>query len=122
MNLDTGEAITTFPLEFGLGQLGKARMYKTASGSLIPDGGNLVFQGYDEQGRWRHLNCRRAPAHKVLASAGEMAVRGDDDFCVSAASLREREIKRKEKTEVEKRGLSLAILQENVERECSFSF
>ena len=37
-------------------------------------GGPLVFQGYDGQGRWRPQRLK-APAHKVLASAGEMAVR-----------------------------------------------
>ena len=46
-------------------------MYKTASGSLVPDGGPLGFQGYDEQS---------SKGTKVLASAGEMAVREGNDF------------------------------------------
>ena len=46
-------------------------MYKTASGSLVPDGGPLGFQGYDEQS---------SQGTKVLASAGEMAVREGNGF------------------------------------------
>ena len=48
--LNTDAAITTFPHEVGPEQLDSDRMYKTAFGSLVPDGGPLVFHGYDEQG------------------------------------------------------------------------
>ena len=56
-------------------------MYKTASGSLVPDGGPLVFQGYDEQGPLEIPQRQKSSkGTKVLASAGEMAVREGNDF------------------------------------------
>ena len=49
MNLDTGAALNTFPLNFGPSGAGDGRFYRTASGEWIPHGG-AQFQGYDENG------------------------------------------------------------------------
>ena len=45
MNLDTGAAVNTFPLNFGPEGAGDGRFYRTASGEWIPDGGAWQFQG-----------------------------------------------------------------------------
>ena len=73
MNLDTGAAVNTFPLNFGPEGAGDGRFYRTASGEWIPDGGAWQFQGYNENGLLRSLNGRLAGAHKVLCSAAEIA-------------------------------------------------
>ena len=39
MNLDTGAAVATFPLNFGPERARDGRFYQTASGEWIPDGG-----------------------------------------------------------------------------------
>ena len=56
MNLDTGAAVKTFPLNFGPNGAGDGRFCRTASGECIPDGGAWQFQGYDENGSCRSLN------------------------------------------------------------------
>ena len=72
MNLDTGAAVNTFPLNFGPEGTGDGRFYRTASGEWIPDGGAWQFQqGYDENGLLRSLNGRLIGVHKVLCSAAE---------------------------------------------------
>ena len=38
MNVDTGAAVNTFPLNFGPGGAGDGRFFRTASGEWIPDG------------------------------------------------------------------------------------
>ena len=50
MNLDTGAALNTIPLNFGPDGAGDGRFYRTASGEWIPDGGAWQFKGYDENG------------------------------------------------------------------------
>ena len=83
--VNMGAAITTFFLELGPEQSGSDRMYKTASGSLISDGGPLVFSGIE---RARHLKnssmAEEPPVHEVWASAGEIALRGGNDFFLDA--------------------------------------
>ena len=39
MNLETGAAVNTFPLNFGPEGAGDGRFYRTASGEWIPDDG-----------------------------------------------------------------------------------
>ena len=56
MNLDTGAAVNTFPLNFGPAGAGDGRFYRTAIGEWIPDGGAWQFHGYDENGLLRSLN------------------------------------------------------------------
>ena len=73
MNLYTGAAVNTFPLNFGPEGAGDGRFYRTASGEWIPDGGAWQFQGYDENGLLRSLNGRLTGVHKVLCSAAEIA-------------------------------------------------
>ena len=43
VNLDTGAAVNTFPLNFGQAGAGDGRFYRTASGEWIPDGGAWQF-------------------------------------------------------------------------------
>ena len=38
MDLDTGAAVNTFPLNFGLEGAGDGRFYRNSSGEWIPDG------------------------------------------------------------------------------------
>ena len=55
MNLGTGAAVNTFPLNCGPDGAGDGTFYRTASGEWI-DGGAWQFQGYDENGLLRSLN------------------------------------------------------------------
>ena len=80
MNLDTGAAVNTFPLNFGPDGARDGRFYRTASGEWIPNGEAWQFQGYDENGLLRSLNGRLTGVHKVLSSAAEIACRGRQDF------------------------------------------
>ena len=80
MNLDTGAAVNTFPLNFGPDGAGDGKFYRTASGEWIPDGGAWQFPGYDENGLFRSLNGRLIGVHKVLCSAAEIACKGQQDF------------------------------------------
>ena len=73
MNLDTGAAVNTFPLNFGPDGAGDGRFYRPASGVWILDGGAWQFQGYDENGLLRSLNGRLIVVHKVRCSAAEIA-------------------------------------------------
>ena len=72
MNLDTGAAVNTFPLNFGPEGEGDGRFYRTASGEWTLDGGAWQFKGYDENGLLRSLNGRLTGAHKVLCSSDEV--------------------------------------------------
>ena len=58
MNLDTGAAVNTFPLDFGPEGAGDGRFYRFASGEWILDGGAWQFQGFDENGMLRSLNWK----------------------------------------------------------------
>ena len=80
MNLDTGAAVNTLPLNFGPEGAGDGRFYQTASGERILDSGACKFQGYDENGLLRSLNGRLIGVHKVLCSAAEIACKGRQDF------------------------------------------
>ena len=80
MNVDTGAAVNTLPLNFGPNGSGDGRFYRTASNECIPDGGAWQFQGCDENGLRRSPNGRLTGAHKVLCSAGEITCKGRQDF------------------------------------------
>ena len=80
MNLDTGDVVNTFPLNFVPEGAGGGRFYRTASGEGIPGGGAWQFQGYDENGLLRSLSGTLTGVHKVLCSAAEIACRGRQDF------------------------------------------
>ena len=80
MNLDTGAAVNTFPLNFGPVGAGDGRFHRAVSGEWIPDGGAWQFHGYDENGLLRSLNGRLTGAHKVSCSAAEIACKGRQDF------------------------------------------
>ena len=64
MNLDTGAAVNTFPLNFGPEGAGDGRFYRTASVEWILDGGAWQFQGFDENGPLRSLNGRLTGVYK----------------------------------------------------------
>ena len=80
MNLDTGAAVNTFPLNFGPEGAGDGRFYRTASGDWILDVVAWLFQGYNENGLPRSLNGRLIGVHKVLCSAAKIARKGWQDF------------------------------------------
>ena len=80
MNMDTGAAVNTFPLNFGPEKAVDRRFYRTAGGEGIPDGGAWQFDGYDENGLLRSLKGRLTGAHKVLCSAAEIACKGRQVF------------------------------------------
>ena len=80
MNLDTGAAVNTFPLNFGPDGAGDGRFYRTAGGEWIPDGEAWQFKGHDEKGLLRSPSGRLSGAHKVLCSAAETARVGGQDF------------------------------------------
>ena len=63
LNVDTGAAVNTLPLNFGPDGSGDGRFYRTASNECIPDGGAWQFQGCDENGLRRSPNGRLTGAH-----------------------------------------------------------
>ena len=88
MNLDTGAAVNTFPLNFGPDGAGDGRFYRTASGEWILDGGSWQFQGYDRLGLLQSLNGRLTGVHKVLSSAAEIVWKGQQDFYLDKPGTR----------------------------------
>ena len=80
MNLDTGAAVNTFPMNFGPEGAGDGTFYRTVSGEWIPDGGAWQFKGHDENGLLRSLIGRLTGVNKVLCSAAEIACNGRQDF------------------------------------------
>ena len=81
VNLGTGAAVTTFPLNFGPDGAGYGSFYRTASGVSVSSLVELrSFQGYDGNGLCRSLNGRLTGVHKVLCRAGEIACKGRKDF------------------------------------------
>ena len=80
MNLDTGPAVNTFPLNFRPEGAGDGRFYRTASGEWISDGGAWQFQGYDENVLLRSLAGRLTGEHKVMCNAAEIACKRRKDF------------------------------------------
>ena len=81
MNLDTGVAVNTFPLNFGPEGAGGRFL---SNSQCCVDGGAWQFQGYDENGLCRSLNGRLAGVHKVLCVAGEIASKGRQDLYLGA--------------------------------------
>ena len=80
MNLDTGAAVNTFPLNFGAEGTGDGRSHRTAIGEWIPDGGAWQLQGYDENGLLRSLNGRLTGVHKVFLQCGRNRVQRTTGF------------------------------------------
>ena len=75
MNLDTGTAVNTFPVNFSPEGKGDGGFY-----DWIPDGEAWQIQGYDANGLLRSLNGRLTGVHKVLCSAAEIACKGRKVF------------------------------------------
>ena len=79
MNLDTGAALNTFPLNFGPEGAGDGIFYRSVIGEWILVDGAWQFQGYYENGLLRSLNGRLTGAHKMVCSAAEIACKGRQD-------------------------------------------
>ena len=80
MNLDTGAAVNTSPVNVGPDGAGDRRFFRTARGGWILDGGPWQFKGNDENGLLRSLNGRLTWVHKVFFSDAEAACVGRQDF------------------------------------------
>ena len=80
MNLDTGAAVNTFPVNVGPDGAGDRRFFRTARGGWILDGGAWQFKGYDENGLLRSLNGRLTWVHNLFCSDAETACVGRQDF------------------------------------------
>ena len=76
--LDSGAAITTFPLDFPGERVEQksSQSYRTASGEVIPDEGAVVAAGVGEDGVQRRVRGRLARIHKPLVAAGAVCDRG----------------------------------------------
>ena len=83
MNLDTGAAVNTFPLNFGPEGAGDGRFYGTASGEWILDGGAWQFQGYDENGLLRSLNGRLTVFFTKFCAVRQKSHAKDDKISTS---------------------------------------
>ena len=83
MNLDTGAAVNTFPLNFGPDGAGDGRFYRTASGEWIPDGGAWQFQGYDENGLLRSLDGRLVLVYTKCCAVLQRSRAKDDKISTS---------------------------------------
>ena len=68
------------PLFIGPEGARDGRVYRTAGGEWLLEGGAWQFQGYDENGLLRSLNGRLTGVHKVLCSDAEIACKGRQDF------------------------------------------
>ena len=87
MNLDTGAAVNTFPLNFGPDGAGHGRFYRTANGEWIPDGGAWQFKGYDENGLLRSLNGKLTGAHKGVVQRCRDCSRGKTRFLLGCKTV-----------------------------------
>ena len=77
VNFDTGAAVTAIPQELkeALGLESKeasARNYKTASGELLPDGGEVEVKGLDSEWRGRSISGRLVNVHRLLLSGTDI--------------------------------------------------
>ena len=73
LNLDTGAAVTAFPESMAPpGLQGNGQNYKTATGQLTPDKGQVVLRGYSENNRKMKVTARVAEVHKPLLSASRV--------------------------------------------------
>ena len=80
MNMDTGAAVNTNPLNFVLEGAGDGRFYQSSNGEWIPDGGTWQSQGHGENGLPRSLNGRLTDAHQVLCNAAGIACKRQQHF------------------------------------------
>jgi hypothetical protein len=78
VNFDTGAAVSTVPLkEFGKYAFGEKQStrYKTASGELLSDHGQVQLYGSDANYTDKSLNARVTDVHRILASGSEVCKR-----------------------------------------------
>ena len=77
LNIDTGAAVTVFPESLAPeGLQGSGQNYKTATGELTPDKGQVVIRGVTENNRRMKLTARVASVHKPLLSASRCVKSG----------------------------------------------
>ena len=70
LNLDSGAAVTAFPESLAPpGCQGNGNNYKTATGELTPDKGQIKITGTSENKRKLRITARVANVHKPLLSA-----------------------------------------------------
>ena len=77
--LDSGAAVSAAPKSLGDEypmQIEEPRAYKTATGSLVQDGGFRVLPTVTEEGLHRCMNFRVALVHKALVSASKVCRKG----------------------------------------------
>ena len=75
VNFDTGAAVSTVPKsEFGVYAFGEPQntRYKTASGELLEDHGQVRLYGSDQNYTDKTMNARVTDVHRVLASGSEV--------------------------------------------------
>ena len=77
LNLDTGAAVTAFPESMApAGLKGNGQNYKTATGELTPDQGQIRVVGFSENNKRVRVNGRVAKVHKPLLSASKCVNNG----------------------------------------------
>ena len=74
MNLVSGAAVNTGPLNFGPDGAGDGRFFCTASGECILDVEHGSFQGYDENDLCRSLNGRLTGVQKNLSTSSTISL------------------------------------------------
>jgi len=75
INFDTGAAVSTVPKsEFGVYAFGEPQntRYKTASGELLEDHGQVRLYGGDQNYTDKTMNARVTDVHRILASGSEV--------------------------------------------------
>jgi hypothetical protein len=90
INVDTGAAVTAFPLNLVKNHMigvPSSRSYKTASGELVADQGGFRMSGSIPGGGSRTLNGRAVDVHRPLLSASACAAAGNDLWLGPAGGL-----------------------------------
>ena len=76
VNFDTGAAISTVPNDqfskFAFGEP-KSTCYRTASGELLEDRGQVKLYGVDGDYHQKVMNARVTDVHRILASGNEVS-------------------------------------------------
>ena len=83
INYGTGSAGTVYPMEYESVQDShehSGNTYMAATGEVVDAGNRCVFTGCDEYNTQLKLKGERAPVHKILVSAGECTLKGNDTF------------------------------------------
>jgi hypothetical protein len=80
-NYDSGAGITAFPRAFNVpGTVAGSSTFRTASGQLVPDEGQVKLMSQDELGHDRAMKGRIADLHKCFVSASSCAKAGSSGW------------------------------------------